>query len=112
MSSQFAGSKLSAARHPDQRLCVFLQDAADAGDMSAALRAFDPRAAKALAADMARAGAALHAALAAEPALRVARARALAGAQDSEHVERCIAEAAAGVDEALGSARAQASSVA
>ncbi|KIZ04153.1 Clusterin-associated protein 1 [Monoraphidium neglectum] len=87
------------------------EDAADAGDMSAALRAFDPRAAKALAADMARAGAALHAALAAEPALRVARARALAGAQDSEHVERCIAEAAAGVDEALGSARAQASSI-
>ncbi len=53
-----------------------------------------------------RAGAALHDALAAEPELRQARARALASHLDAEYVERCIAEAGRGVDDALRSVSA------
>lgn len=83
------------------------QDAADTSDMGAVLRSLDMRAAKGLAADMVRAGAALYDALAAEPALRDARARALAGSQDPDHIERCISEAAAGVEEALRGCRSQ-----
>lgn len=51
---------------------------------------------KACAAEIVRAGAALHDALGSEAQLRDARSRALAGTLEGEYVERSIGEAIAG----------------
>ncbi|GBF96913.1 hypothetical protein Rsub_09918 [Raphidocelis subcapitata] len=83
------------------------EEPAEAADIGAALRALDVRAAKAAASEMARAGAALHDALASEPSAREARARALAGAAGADAAARAVAEARGGAEDAAEAARAQ-----
>eukprot|EP00877_Chromochloris_zofingiensis_P002789 jgi/Chrzof1/12510/Cz06g36260.t1 len=83
------------------------EDSADVSDITSSLKQLDARSMKACAAEIVRAGAALHDALGSEAQLRDARSRALAGTLEGEYVERSIGEAIAGVDDALRSLAAQ-----